>query len=139
MGRVLVIDDEPAIRGLVAKIVQRAGLSVDTASDGADAIAKLDETDYSVVIVDLMMPRVDGFGVIDHIRSSPRPKPAVIVVSAGDPVELRRLDGKVVHSIVRKPFEIDVLGELVIAAAEMIDTVRSKDGSSVLPFSGRRN
>lgn len=133
----LVIDDEPAIRGLVARIVQRAGLPVDTASDGEEAIAMLDSSDYSVVLVDLMMPLVDGYGVVEHVKNSPRPKPAVIVISAGDPVALRKLDGSIVHSIVRKPFEIDVLGELVVAAAEMVQRARAQRGD-VLPFSNRR-
>ena len=116
-GRVLVVDDEPAIRALVAKIVGRAGLAVDTACDGAEAIAKMQDVTYSVLVVDLMMPIVDGFGVVDFVRKMPPPRPAVIVASASDSVVLRKLDGTVVHSIVRKPFEIDVLGDLIIAAA----------------------
>ena len=116
-GRVLVVDDEPAIRALVAKIVGRAGLSVDTACDGADAIARMQETTYSVVVVDLMMPIVDGFGVVDYVRKMAPPRPSVIVASASDSAVLRQLDGTVVHSIVRKPFEIDVLGDLIVAAA----------------------
>jgi CheY-like chemotaxis protein len=58
-GRVLVVDDEPAIRALVAKIVDRAGLPVDTAGDGSEAIARMEATSYSVVVVDLMMPIID--------------------------------------------------------------------------------
>jgi CheY-like chemotaxis protein len=135
--RVLVVDDEPAIRALVAKIVQRAGLPVDTASDGAEAIAMMGETVYTVVVLDLMMPRVDGFAVVEHVRKNVQPRPAIIVATAGDQAAVRHLDGSVVHSIVRKPFEIDVLGELVVAAAEYVsaerDRVQSGD-KSVLDF-----
>ena len=113
-----MIDDEPAIRALVARIVDRAGLPVDTAADGAEAIEKMEREDYAVVVVDMMMPRVDGFGVVEYVRSRKRQRPAVIVISAGDSAILRRLDGSVVHSIVRKPFEIDVLGDLIAAAAK---------------------
>lgn len=119
-GRVLVVDDEPAIRALVAKIVDRAGLPVDTARDGAEAIAMMERMPYSVIVVDLMMPVVDGFGVIDHVRKMRGPRPAVIVASATDSAVLRQLDGSVVHSIVRKPFEIDVLGDLIAAAARTL-------------------
>ena len=69
-SRVLVVDDEPAIRALIAKIVQRAGFVVDTARDGAEAIEKLDGGDYSVLVIDLMMPNIDGYDVIDHVRAS---------------------------------------------------------------------
>jgi len=116
-GRVLVVDDEPAIRALVAKIVERAGLTVDTARDGADAIAQIESHPYSVVVVDLMMPNVDGYSLIEFVKHRGGNKPAIIVVSAGDPASLRQLDGSVVHSIVRKPFDIDVLGDLINAAA----------------------
>lgn len=116
----LVVDDEPAIRALVAKIVERAGLSVDTARDGAEAIEMMKAGVYAVVVVDLMMPIVDGFGVVEHVRNMNPPRPAVIVASASDSAVLRQLDGSVVHSIVRKPFEIDVLGDLIVAAARTL-------------------
>lgn len=133
-ARVLVIDDEPAIRGLVAKIVERAGLIADTARDGEEAIAMIDQQEYDVIVVDLMMPRVDGYAVIEHVRNLPPPRPALIVASAADPPLLRKLDGSVVHSIVRKPFEIDVIGDLVTAAAAMVRRERTPGKSSVLQF-----
>lgn len=133
-GRVLVVDDEPAIRALVAKIVGRAGLAVDTACDGSEAIAKMQETNYSVVVVDLMMPIVDGFGVVEYVKTIPPPRPAVIVASASDSAVLRQLDGTIVHSIVRKPFEIDVLGDLIIAAARTSREAAATHASSVIKF-----
>ena len=133
-GRVLVVDDEPAIRTLVAKIVGRAGLAVDTACDGSEAIAKMQDTSYSVIVVDLMMPIVDGFGVVEYVKTIPPPRPAVIVASASDSVVLRQLDGTIVHSIVRKPFEIDVLGDLIIAAARMSREAAVTHANSVIKF-----
>jgi DNA-binding response OmpR family regulator len=138
--RVLVVDDEPAIRALVAKIVERQGFPVDVARDGAEAITKLDERSYGVLVVDLMMPNVDGYALIGHLKGRPGQPPAVIVISAGDSASLRRLDGSMVHSIVRKPFDIDVLGDLIAAAARTMQETASEAAdtdASVLPF--RRN
>lgn len=135
-ARVLVVDDEPAIRALVAKIVERAGLPVDVARDGAEAIEKVDHTAYSVIVLDLMMPNVDGFEFIEYLKRRQGPKPAVIVVSAGESATLRHLDGSMVHSIIRKPFDIDVLGDLVNAAARSL-TAEDEDETlrrDVLPF-----
>ena len=131
MVRILVVDDEPAIRALVARIAQRAGFDVEVARDGAEAIAKLDATRFGVVILDLMMPNVDGYGVIDHVRSSGGQHPAIILVSAADNAAVRRVDGEIVHSVIRKPFDIDVLSDLITAAAESRQPV--EDGN-VLPF-----
>ena len=135
--RVLVVDDEPAIRALVAKIVERAGLEVDTAANGADAIARMDAVQYAVVVVDLMMPILDGFGVVDYVRTMHQRRPAVIVISAGDSSVLRQLDGSVVHSILRKPFDIDVLGDLIVAAARGPRESQAEQGDgSVVAFPG---
>ena len=139
-NRVLVVDDEPTIRALVAKIVERAGLPVDTARDGADAIQQLDARPYAVIVLDLMMPNVDGYDLIEILKAREGPKPAIIVVSAGDPASLRRLDATIVHSILRKPFDIDVLGDLVAAAAASIGATRQESAKpdehlgDVLPF-----
>lgn len=133
--RVLVVDDEPAIRALVAKIVERAGLAVDTAPDGSVAIEKLSTTRYAVIVLDLMMPIVDGYGLIEHLKARGGPRPAIIVISAGDSASLRQLDGAMVHSIIRKPFDIDVLGDLVVAAATTtLENEQPESEADVLPF-----
>ena len=121
------MDDEPAIRALVAKIVERAGLPVDSATDGADAIDKLESKEYAVVVVDLMMPNVDGYALIDYLKQRRRERPAVIVVSAGESAALRQLDGSMVHSIIRKPFDIDVLGDLILAASRSISGAETNE------------
>lgn len=135
-GRVLVVDDEAAIRALVAKIVERAGYPVDTARDGAEAIEKLNEASYAVVVLDLMMPNIDGYGLIRHLKERDGARPAIIVVSAGDSAAFRQLDGAVVHSILRKPFDIDVLGDLIAAAANSLEEEPSTSsaGGDVVRF-----
>ena len=135
--RVLVVDDEPAIRALVTKIVERAGLPVDNARDGGEAIEKLATGKYAVLVLDLMMPGVDGFGVIAHLREEPH-RPAIIVITAGDTATIRRLDGSLVHSVLRKPFDIDVLGDLIVAAARTMAAEEQKaQNAPVLPFPKR--
>jgi len=130
--RILVVDDEPAIRALVARIAQRAGFDVEVARDGVEAIAKLDSGTFGVVILDLMMPNVDGYGVIDHVRQTGGQHPAIILISAADSAAFRRLDGSIVHSVIRKPFDIDVLADLITAAAESRQASASE--TNVLPF-----
>ena len=130
-GRVLVVDDEPPIRALVAKIVERAGHPVEVARDGAEAIEKIEAGDFAVIVLDLMMPNVDGYALIDYLKARAA-RPAIIVISAGDSASLRRLDGALVHSILRKPFDIDVLGDLITAAAKSMDEAQSQE--NVLNF-----
>ena len=135
-GRVLVVDDEPAIRALVTKIVERAGHPVDSARDGAEAIEKLEQAQYAVAVLDLMMPNVDGYALIEYLKARGGVRPAIIVISAGDTAALRRLDGSVVHSILRKPFDIDVLGDLITAAVKSMEETAQEEEErrDVLPF-----
>jgi len=130
----LVVDDETAIRALIAKIVQRAGFTVETARDGAEAIEKLRESSFSVMVIDLMMPVVTGYDVIKHVRESDIRNLAVIVITAGDTAAIRRLDPGLVHTVLRKPFDIDVLGDLIIAAAQSMANERRARENNVLEF-----
>lgn len=107
--RVLVADDDPAIRMLVARVLVRQGYDVSTAFDGADAIAQLEQNRYDLLVLDLMMPRVDGIGVIAHLQSRGEDKPPILVMTAAAPDILRRLPKERIAKIITKPFDLDEL------------------------------
>jgi chemosensory pili system protein ChpA (sensor histidine kinase/response regulator) len=112
--RVLVADDDQSIRQLVSTIVRREDLEVDSAADGVEAIEKLKQNDYAVVLLDLMMPRLDGFGVIEYLRNNPPAyKPVILVVTAYADQKFKAVDPTIVAGVLRKPFEIADLGSLV--------------------------
>lgn len=112
--RILVADDDRAIRQLVTTIMRREELEVDAVSDGVEAIAKLQENVYSVILVDLMMPRVDGFGVIDYLaKHPPELKSVVLVITAYADQKFKKVDPNVVAGVIRKPFEVADLGAIV--------------------------
>ena len=68
--RALIVEDDPAIRKLVEKLLLRKGIEIDTAHDGRQAMKKIQEGDYSVVILDLMVPEVNGFEIIDFVKKN---------------------------------------------------------------------
>lgn len=112
--RILIADDDQSIRQLLTTIVRRERLEVDAAADGAEAIQKLKENEYSVILLDLMMPRVDGFGVIEYLRdNAPRVKPVVLVITAYADQKFKKVDPEIVAGVLRKPFEVADLGNLV--------------------------
>ena len=122
--RVLVADDDQAIRQLVCTIIKREGLEVDCVADGAEAIEMLREHDYSVLLVDLMMPRVDGFGVIEYVKNHPAAqKPVVLVITAYADQKFKEVDPTIVTGVVRKPFEVADLGNLVRLCVDGYDQV----------------
>jgi CheY-like chemotaxis protein len=107
--RVLVADDDPAIRTLLARVFTRRGYEVLSASDGADAIQKLDQASFDLLVLDLMMPRVDGVGVINHLAAREASIPAILVMTAAVPDVLRRLPREHVANVISKPFDLDQL------------------------------
>ena len=120
--RILVADDDQAIRQLITTIMRRERLHVDAAVDGAEAIELLEQNDYAVILLDLMMPRVDGFGVIEHIRQNPPSfKPVVLVITAYADQKFKQVDPGVVSGVIRKPFEVADIGAIVRLCATGYD------------------
>jgi CheY-like chemotaxis protein len=114
--RVLVADDDQSIRQLVSTIVRRERLEVDAAADGVEAIEELKKNDYAVVLLDLMMPRLDGFGVIEWMKTNPPLiKPIIIVITAYADQRFKEVDAELVSGVLRKPFDVAELGNLVRA------------------------
>lgn len=112
--RILVADDDQAIRQLVTTIMRREHLTVDSVADGVEAIEKLQEHEYAVILLDLMMPRTDGFGVIDYLaKHPPRHKPIVLIVTAYADQKFKQVDPNIVSGVLRKPFEVADLGAIV--------------------------
>lgn len=78
--RILAIDDSPTIRALVAKALRGAGFEVVLASDGVSGIESLQEAQPDLIITDINMPRMDGFGVIETVRADDRYSDVPILV-----------------------------------------------------------
>ncbi len=113
--QVLVVDDEISIRTLVVRVLRRAGFDPFEAVDGQDAIEQLGEREFDAIVLDLMMPRVDGFGVIDFlIGTRPNMMQKTVVVTAFPKTAARE---RLHHlcSILTKPFEVE---ELVMVVRE---------------------
>src|SRR5437867_12947406 len=68
--RALVADDDPATRSLIANILRQRRIAFDQAANGADAVKALKAHEYTLVFLDLLMPRIDGWGVIDFLARS---------------------------------------------------------------------
>ena len=112
--RILVVDDDDAIRVMVERILRREKFEVDTARDGFEAIEKLSRNDYATVLLDLMMPRVDGHGVLRHLVTDNRSsQPAVIIMTANLAGAVETVDALPVRYVLPKPFDIRRLIEQV--------------------------
>ncbi|MBQ6221139.1 MAG: response regulator transcription factor [Solobacterium sp.] len=81
MAKILITDDEPKIREMIRKYAQYEGFDVTEAADGMEAVELCTERNFDLVIMDIMMPNLDGFSAVKEIRRI-RPQIAVIMLSA---------------------------------------------------------
>jgi len=116
--RVLIVDDEKVVREGCARSLLSLGYTVDKAEDGAGGIALMERQDYDILLLDLMMPGVDGFGVLAWVKAH-RPSLLVIVITGFATVAKAVAAMKEgAFDFVGKPFTPDYLRLVVQRAAE---------------------
>ena len=86
--KILLVEDEPRIRDFVERGLASAGYEVDSSADGNSAISRSFETEYGLVILDLMLPDMDGLDVLQRIRNR-KASPPVLILSAREGVDER--------------------------------------------------
>jgi DNA-binding response OmpR family regulator len=107
---VLVVDDDPGVQGLFSTLLMRDGFSVDCAPNGRLAFEYLKRRSYSVILLDLMMPDVNGFELLERLeRESPALLRRVIVLTGASQRVVEGLDESRVWGLIRKPFDINAL------------------------------
>ncbi len=116
MAKVLIIEDDAVARGAYAAGLTAAGHDVDQAQDGAEGILAFQRTRHAVVIVDLVMPVMNGFKTIDELFGV-EPEANVIAISGASPEQLYRAEELGAAHIMVKPVEPAQLVETVGALA----------------------
>jgi CheY-like chemotaxis protein len=106
---VLVVDDDPAIRGLVADALRDQGYTVDLAAHGREALEAMRTRRPATVVLDLMMPVMDGFSFIEACHNEQLCENVPIVVISAVHDALRRIQQVPVHACIAKPFDLDDL------------------------------
>jgi two-component system response regulator CpxR len=118
-GRLLLLDDDPAMQRLISTLLQRSGFRIDVVSAGAAAIEKLGTVDYAVLLLDLMTPTEGGLTVIRHLKETrPDLLRRVLIVTASPASVLKMIEHDVA-GIVQKPFEP---AQLLAAVENVITT-----------------
>jgi len=120
MARILVVDDEPSIRMLIRTILQSEGHSITTASNGREALEMVIENVPDLIVLDLMMPEMDGWHLLEelHIRGLRRHTRVVIVSGHYDPQGVSEDRRAHAHHFLPKPFDPSSLIELINDALE---------------------
>jgi DNA-binding response OmpR family regulator len=135
-ARVLVVDDEPVVCDVLARYLERDGFEVHTAVDGEDAIARFEATDPDLVLLDLMLPRLDGFDVFRAIRQ--RSESPVIMLTARGKVTDRIVGLEIgADDYISKPFSPSEVAARVRAVIRRTRRTGARQGDGqLLRFDG---
>lgn len=121
--RLLIVDDDRMTRMLIPALLAERHWDIQQAGDGAEAIERLAQREFDVMVLDLMMPNVNGFQVLDHLRlKHPQVLKKTIVLSglAGQKQALD-LSEKELFRIMRKPFRMrDLVNAILTCAGEEV-------------------
>jgi DNA-binding response OmpR family regulator len=107
--RVLVIEDEPLLAGAVAEALRRSGFAVDISADGVDGLHQACEVGYDAVVLDIMLPGLDGLGVLREMRRRERWTPVLVLTARDDDRDIANALDLGADDYLTKPFSLVVL------------------------------
>ncbi|HIE04595.1 MAG TPA: sigma-54-dependent Fis family transcriptional regulator [Candidatus Latescibacteria bacterium] len=117
-GRILVVDDDPLMLDFLKEALLRQGYNVDTAEDGEEALRKVEEKGYDLVITDVRMPGVDGMTVLESVKRDFADTEVVVITAYGtirNAVEAMKMGA---YDYLTKPFSVDEVEVVVNRALE---------------------
>ncbi|MCX8053254.1 MAG: response regulator [Armatimonadetes bacterium] len=117
-GNVLVVDDEINLCRIIGAKLAKSGYSVTAVHDGEQAIERVRESDYDVVLLDLILPKVDGLSALAEIRSIKSSVPVIVMTACENTEAVERAKAYGISGYVSKPFDLDSLVSLVCSTCQ---------------------
>lgn len=108
MQKILVVEDDFDIQELLRNFLQEAGYEVTSANDGVEAIAVFSDRQFDLILLDVMLPKIDGFSVCELIRKQSQVPIIMLTALSGEEEQIRGLDLQV-DDYITKPFSMPVL------------------------------
>ncbi|HEX6084315.1 MAG TPA: response regulator [Thermoanaerobaculia bacterium] len=128
--RILVVDDDDAIRALLRTVLRRRGFAVDTARNGVEALEEMGARRYALIVLDLMMPRMNGFELLEKlVAESIMTRPRVLILTAG--LDTRPFDSTLVVGMIHKPFDVELLLDTVAGCLTSFEALAQPEETNV--------
>jgi CheY-like chemotaxis protein len=92
MKKIIIVEDEEILRNLLQKKLENEGYEVDVAEDGEQGIRKIRETSFDLILLDIIMPKMGGFDVLEAMQKDENISdiPVIVISNSGQPVEIDR-------------------------------------------------
>ena len=108
MQNILIVEDDTDIQELLREFLKEAGYGVTAASDGIEAMELFTKNEYDLILLDIMLPKIDGFGVCELIRKQSQVPIIMLTALGGEEEQIRGLDLQV-DDYITKPFSVPIL------------------------------
>lgn len=108
-GNILVVDDEVAIRELISEVLNIAGYEVTASADGLDALNQIRKNKFNAILLDVNLPKVDGFAILEKVRESAPTQPIIMLSARTDKDDVTHGLRLGADDYVRKPFSVEEL------------------------------
>ncbi|HEY6293123.1 MAG TPA: response regulator [Terriglobia bacterium] len=120
MSKLLVVEDDPQVRNLVCTILAAAGLPAESAADGVEALERLRQDRFDLVLLDIGLPRLDGLSVLERLRELEHPPRAIMMTGDDAPETVLRAAQAQACRYLTKPLDAHQLVELVREVLELV-------------------
>ena len=123
---VLVVDDSPTVRKIVEIALQRVGVEIITAADGLTGLSLINERQPDLILLDIMLPRMDGYSICQVVRRNLAYRDLPIIMLSGKDGLFDKVKGRLAGSTdyITKPFDTNELVDMVI---RHLDTPAARD------------
>ncbi len=131
MKEILVIEDEKDIQNIIKAFLENAGYKVETADDGLDGINIIQKNKFDLVLLDIMMPKIDGFVVCEMIRKNSNVPIIILTALTDEESQLKGFD-KLADDYITKPFSMPIVLKHIEAILRRTDN--SKESVDILKY-----
>ena len=131
MKKILVIEDEKDIQNIIKAFLENAGYKVETADDGLEGINLIQKNSYDLVLLDIMMPKIDGFVVCEMIRKNSNVPIIILTALTDEESQVKGFD-KLADDYITKPFSMPIVLKHIEAIFRRIDN--NNETSNILKY-----
>ena len=131
MKKILVVEDEKDIQNIIKAFLENAGYKVETADDGLDGINIIQKDKFDLVLLDIMMPKIDGFVVCEMIRKNSNVPIIILTALTDEESQLKGFD-KLADDYITKPFSMPIVLKHIEAILRRTDN--SKESVGILKY-----
>ena len=130
MNKILVVEDDLDIQELLQNFLQESGYDITVANDGLEAINLFSDDDFDLILLDILLPKIDGFSVCEFIRKKSQIPIIILTALNGEKEQIKGLDLQV-DDYITKPFSMPVLVRKIAAVLRRASKISDQEHKTI--------